>query len=72
MAAVGMTDPAQCVFVGDRPFDDVHGAKSMGMRAVLVPNSDVPSFPGSVPDAVVSRLADLRPLIGSWLAAAPD
>ena len=72
MAAVGMTDPAQCVFVGDRPFDDVHGAKSMGMRAVLVPNSDVPSFPGSVPDAVLSRLADLRPLIGSWLAAAPD
>jgi len=71
MAAVGMTDPADCVFVGDRPFDDVHGAKSMGMRAVLVPNSDVPSFPGSVPDAVVSRLADLRPLIGSWLAAAP-
>jgi hypothetical protein len=37
-----------------------------------VPNSDVPSFPGCVPDAVVSRLADLRPLIGSWLAAAPD
>jgi hypothetical protein len=34
-----------------------------------VPNSAVPSFPGSVPDAVVSRLADLRPLIGSWLEA---
>jgi putative hydrolase of the HAD superfamily len=66
MAAVGVSDPAACVFVGDRPFDDVHGAKSVGMRAVLIPNSDVPSFPGSVPDAVVSRLADLRPLLDSW------
>jgi putative hydrolase of the HAD superfamily len=66
MAAVGVSDPASCVFVGDRPFDDVHGAKSIGMRAVLVPNSDVPSFPGSVPDAVISRLADLRPLLDTW------
>ena len=27
MAAVGEDDPASCVFVGDRPYDDVHGAK---------------------------------------------
>jgi putative hydrolase of the HAD superfamily len=66
MDAVGVTDPRACVFVGDRPFDDVHGAKSVGMRAVLIPNSDVPTFPGSMPDAVVSRLADLRPLLESW------
>jgi putative hydrolase of the HAD superfamily len=66
MSAVGVTDPAACVFVGDRPFDDVHGAKGAGMRAVLIPNSDVPTFPGSTPDAVVSRLADLRPLLDSW------
>jgi putative hydrolase of the HAD superfamily len=66
MAAVGVSDPSACVFVGDRPFDDVHGAKSVGMRAVLIPNSDVPSVPGSIPDAVVSRLADLRPLLESW------
>jgi putative hydrolase of the HAD superfamily len=66
MAAVGMTEPADCVFVGDRPFDDVHGAKSIGMRAVLVPNSTVPSFPAAAPDAVISRLADLRPLLDTW------
>jgi putative hydrolase of the HAD superfamily len=66
MAAVGVTDPASCVFVGDRPFDDVHGAKKAGMRTVLIPNSDVPAFPGSVPDAVVARLADLRPLLATW------
>ena len=34
MKTIGVTDPAECVFVGDRPYDDVHGAKSAGMRAV--------------------------------------
>ena len=66
MAAVGVSDPAACVFVGDRPYDDVHGAKQAGMRAVLVPNSDVPGFDGAEPDAVIARLADLAPLIGAW------
>jgi putative hydrolase of the HAD superfamily len=66
MAAVGVSDPAACVFVGDRPYDDVHGAQSLGMRAVLVPNSDVPAFAGAEPDAVIARLADLAPLIDAW------
>ena len=66
MAAVGATDPARCVFVGDRPFDDVHGAQRAGMRAVLVPNSDVPPFGAAVPDAVIGRLADLPPLLEDW------
>jgi len=66
MAAVGVSDPAACVFVGDRPYDDVHGAKQAGMRAVLIPNSDVPAFDGAVPDAVIARLADLAPLIDAW------
>ena len=70
MAAVGVTDPASCVFVGDRPFDDVHGAQSLGMRAVLVANSDVPSYQQARPDAVISRLSELRPLLEGWLAAA--
>jgi putative hydrolase of the HAD superfamily len=66
MAAVDVSDPATCVFVGDRPFDDVYGAKRVGMRAVLVPNSDVPDFDGAEPDAVIARLADLGPLIDAW------
>ena len=66
MAAVGMTDPGECVYVGDRPYDDVHGAKSVGMRAVLVPNSDVPPFEAAVPDAVISRLSDLTQHLGGW------
>jgi putative hydrolase of the HAD superfamily len=66
MAAVGVTDPAACVFVGDRPYDDVYGAKRAGMRAVLVPNSDVPECPDAEPDAVIGRLADLSPLLEAW------
>jgi putative hydrolase of the HAD superfamily len=66
MAAVGVTDPATCVFVGDRPFDDVHGARQAGMRTVLVPNSDVPAFADAVPDAVIERLAELPALIDRW------
>jgi putative hydrolase of the HAD superfamily len=68
MRAVGMTDPGECVFVGDRPYDDVHGAKSAGMRAVLVPNSDVPAFSGTEPDAVIPRLADLLDHVDRWSA----
>jgi putative hydrolase of the HAD superfamily len=66
MRAVDATEPALCVFVGDRPYDDVHGAKSLGMRAVLIPNSDVPPFDGAEPDAVLHRLADLLTLVDVW------
>lgn len=70
MRAVGVREPADCVFVGDRPFDDVHGAKSIGMRAVLIPHSDVPPFDEVIPDAVIGGLGELRPLIEAW--SGPD
>ncbi len=66
MTAVGADDPAACVFVGDRPYDDVYGAKQAGMRAVLIGNSEVPAFAGAAPDAVITRLSELRPLIQAW------
>jgi len=66
MAAIGVRDPAACVFVGDRPYDDVYGAKGVGMRAVLIPNSDVPGFDGAVPDAVITRLAELPGHLDGW------
>jgi putative hydrolase of the HAD superfamily len=71
MTAVGVTDPARCVFVGDRPYDDVHGAQRVGMRAVLVPHSDVPPYDAE-PDAVITSLGDLRPLIEFWSAQGPQ
>ena len=68
--AVGVTDPAEAVFVGDRPWDDIHGAKEAGMRAVLLPHSDIPAFQlGPVtgePDAVIQRLPDLLSLVDAW------
>jgi len=66
MAAVGVSEPERCVFVGDRPWDDIHGAQSVGMRAVLIPHSDVPTFADATPDAVISSLSELVPLIESW------
>jgi putative hydrolase of the HAD superfamily len=66
MAAVGVEDASACVFVGDRPYDDVYGAKQAGLRAVLVANSDVPTFADAEPDAVITRLAELAPLIDAW------
>lgn len=68
MAAVGLDDPAACVFVGDRPFDDIYGAKRAGMRAVLIPNSEVPPFEAAEPDAVITRLSELPPLLDGWQA----
>lgn len=73
MAAVGETDPSRCVYVGDRPYDDVSGAKAVGMRAVFVPHSDLPErqrVPVDVePDAVIDRLSDLLPIVDRWLGA---
>ena len=66
MAAIGVTRPGECVYVGDRPFDDVHGAQRAGLRTVLIPNSDVPAFDGARPDAVIERLADLIGVIDGW------
>jgi putative hydrolase of the HAD superfamily len=66
MAAIGVSDPASCVFVGDRPFDDIFGAKSLGMRAVLRPNPAVPGYDGARPDAVIGRLSELLPHLDNW------
>jgi len=68
MAAIGVSDPQRCVFVGDRPYDDVYGAKSAGLRAVLMQGSDVPPYAPAKPDAIITRLADLRPVLQSWQA----
>jgi putative hydrolase of the HAD superfamily len=66
MAAVGVSDPASCVFVGDRPYDDIFGAKRVGMRGVLIPHSEVPPHDEVVPDAVISRLTELPGYLDRW------
>ncbi|MET0741526.1 MAG: HAD family hydrolase [Candidatus Nanopelagicales bacterium] len=72
MAAVGVgvEDASRCVFVGDRPFDDIHGAKAVGMKAVLVPHSDIPvDQQGHIegePDAIVQSLGDVLDVVDAW------
>ena len=38
-----VTDPSRCVFVGDRLFDDIWGARNAGLKAIHVPHSDIPA-----------------------------
>ncbi len=68
-AAVGV-DPGACVYVGDRPYEDVHGSQAVGMRAVLVPHSDIPADQqvpvDVVPDGVARRLLDVLDLVDAW------
>ncbi len=63
--AVGVADPTAAVFVGDRPYDDVWGAQQAGMRAVLMANDHAPAW-DVTPDAVVSNLSELPPLVDRW------
>ncbi|MCW2539037.1 MAG: haloacid dehalogenase [Frankiales bacterium] len=69
--AVGVTDPGRAVFVGDRLFDDIFGAKRAGMRAVHIPHSVIPTAQTTgvegQPDAVIDQLLDLLPLIDGWM-----
>jgi putative hydrolase of the HAD superfamily len=70
LAAVGSPAAARSVFVGDRVWDDIHGAQSVGMRAVLVPNSHIPVEQqvavDVTPDAVVTRLGEVREVVRRW------
>jgi putative hydrolase of the HAD superfamily len=66
MAELGVSDASACVFVGDRPVDDIHGAQRLGMRTVLVPHSAVPPCADAAPDAVLHRLSDLPAMFESW------
>ncbi|MGK2957384.1 MAG: HAD family hydrolase [Acidimicrobiales bacterium] len=65
LAAVGVGDPAKAVFVGDRLYDDVWGAKQVGMRGVHVANDHAPVWDVE-PDAVITRLAELPAIIDGW------
>ena len=68
--AVGASDPARCVYVGDRLFDDVWGAHNAGLRAIHVPHSRIPDaqrgHAEGEPDAVVQRLAEVADVIAGW------
>jgi putative hydrolase of the HAD superfamily len=69
MSAVGAPDPARCVYVGDRLFDDVWGAQHAGMRAVHIPLSTIPAaqlgHTEGTPDGVIRSLRDLPEILAA-------
>ena len=69
LAAVAVADPKRAVFVGDRPFDDVFGARGVGLRPVLRRNPMVPEHDVE-PDATIDSLTELIPLLDDWLDGA--
>ena len=57
----------EAVFVGDRLYDDIFGASSLGMRTVLRRQRDMPPY-DIEPDAEIDRLPELIPLVDAWLS----
>ena len=70
MEAVGVSDPARCVYVGDRLYDDVWGAQHAGMRAIHVPHSSIPAsqvgHTEGHPDAVAHSLTEVHAIVRAW------
>ncbi len=62
--AVG-TPPERCVFVGDRPRDDISGAAGIGMRTVLMTGRPVEGW-GVEPDARLDTLDGLLEVVDAW------
>jgi len=65
LAALGVDDPGAAVFVGDRPYDDIHGARRAGLRSVLRASPYVPDYDVE-PDAVIDELPELLSLVDCW------
>ena len=66
--ALGIGDPSHAVFVGDRPYDDIHGAHRAGLKTVHRPNEMVPPH-DVAPDAVIRDLPSLVAVIDRWCGA---
>jgi len=56
------------VFVGDRLWDDIEGARRLGLRTIWVRNDEVPAYDVE-PDAVVVELGDVVGVVDGWLSA---
>jgi len=63
-------EPSHTVFVGDRLYDDVTGARSLGMRTVLTRQYRHEDDPTITPDAVVEHLSQLPAVLEEWRSSA--
>jgi putative hydrolase of the HAD superfamily len=68
-AALGV-EPSEAVYVGDRPFEDIHGSQRAGMRAIWVPHSQIPLAQQVavevIPDGVAHELLDILDILDGW------
>ena len=68
-AALGV-EASEAVYVGDRPFEDVHGSQEAGMRAIWVPHSEIPVAQqvsvDVTPDGVAHQLLDVLDIVDGW------
>ncbi len=62
--------PSETVFVGDRLWDDILGARAVGMRTIHIPNSSIPPAQvpddSAVPDATAHGLSDVVAIVQGW------
>lgn len=69
-AAALRVEPGEAAFVGDRPFEDIHGSQLAGMRAIWVPHSEIPQAQqvsvDVTPDGVAHRLLDILDIVDRW------
>lgn len=57
-------EPAQAVFVGDRPENDIAGANAAGLTSVLIrPSHRNYELNGSQPDYTIGQLSELLPIL---------
>ncbi len=63
-------EAADAAFVGDRIFDDIHGAQSIGMRGIWIPHSNIPAKQstdlGITAAATVQRLGEVLDVVNGW------
>jgi putative hydrolase of the HAD superfamily len=60
--------PLDAVFVGDRLWDDIEGARRLGMRTIWIRNTVVPPYDVE-PDAVADELGEVVDVVDGWLVA---
>jgi putative hydrolase of the HAD superfamily len=70
MGAVHVEDPSRCVYVGDRLFDDIWGARKAGLKTIHIPHSTIPAsqlgHTEGEPDAVVQSLREIPATIATF------
>lgn len=63
-------DPSECVYVGDRLYEDVWGPQQVGMRAIHIPHSTIPEEQvvavEATPDATAHALAEVAGIVAGW------